>query len=480
MLEHARVGERADRRRGAPAPGRGAPGLSNAGLARVLARRAPETRQALAALGVRSIARVPTRPTATARGTNPAAALELINKRDTKKVPSSVAEAKKQAETWAADVVAALNAGAKASNASHAAEIIENDKQEMAKLVELLVQDLEDDKKNPRRFKNFQEKLVVFAGLKLQEIGVEFGHDVILETDEWGKFGTDYDEEFTHLDEALKALPPGQTWGSAKAVHFKRELANKENRSVGGLTDPPTNTITLYAAGTSKDPYDRSKAIGLPGYLQTTRHEVGHLVEHGLSAAANAELFDTILEWKQHSWAWVNMPQSKDPSKARDERRALIAESGIADDKLDEWLKGFHMGDLERSNAIELNGRVFIRAGGTGHWLNSMKKSELPSGPEFEYALSNTGDYIAELYAFALSKPDWLAGKISARQLKWWRERVFSMPGDDVEVAKQLGVSETLKPAFLAAVKTKFTWEQADAVLADVTKAAATPKAATP
>jgi hypothetical protein len=446
----------------------------------MLARRTPETRRALAALGVQAVARVPTRPSATPRGTNPSAALELINKRDTKKVPGSVAEAKKQAETWAADVVAALNAGATASNASHAAEIIDNDKQEMAHQVDLLIQDLEDDKKNPRRFKNFQEKLVVIAGLKLQEIGVEFGHDVILETNEWGRFGSDFDEEFTHLDEALKALPPGQTWGSAKAVHFKRALSDPSNPKVGGQTDPPTNTITLYDTGMQKAPYDRSRSLSLPGYLQTVRHEVGHLVEHGLSAAANAELFDAILDWKQHSWAWVNMPQSRDPSNARDDRRAVIAESGIPDDKLDAWLQGFHMGAMERSNAVELNGRVFIRAGGTGYWLNSIKRSELPTGPEFEYAQSNKGDYIAELYAFALSKPDWLATKISARQLKWWRERAFSMPVDDAEVAKQLGVSEALKPAFLAAVKTKFTWEQADAVLADVTKAAATPKAATP
>jgi hypothetical protein len=55
------------------------PGVSNRGLARMLAR-------------------APTRPAAAARGPNPNASLELVNKRGTKKVPSSVAEARKQAE----------------------------------------------------------------------------------------------------------------------------------------------------------------------------------------------------------------------------------------------------------------------------------------------------------------------------------------------------------------------------------------------
>jgi hypothetical protein len=42
-------------------------------------------------------------------------------------------------------------------------------------------------------------------------------------------------------------------------------------------------------------------------------------------------------------------------------------------------------------------------------------------------------------------------------------------------------VPEALKAAFLTAIKTKFTWEQADQVLAEVQKAAAAaPKAATP
>jgi hypothetical protein len=481
MPERMRLGERPDP---AASPARcasaAATGLSNAGLARMLAGAAPARRRALGALGVRSVARqtpAPARPAVTARGTNPSTALELINKRGTKKVPASVAQARKQAEAWAADVIAALEVGAAASGASHAKQIIENDKKELARVVELLIEELEDDKTNSRRFKNFQEKLTVLAGLKAQELALEFGHNVILETNEWGRFGWDWEKEFERLDEALQELPPERVWGASAPLRFRRELSDPSGRDVGGKTDPATSTITLFSGGMDPAPYGRSKAIGLPGYLQTIRHEVGHLVERDVMKTAEKELFEDILGWHKHSWHWVGVPLKTNP---RTDRKDVIAESGVPDDKLDEWLKGFKMGKLERSNAVEANGRIFIRAEGTGYILHSFKKSEAPEGPEFEYALSNWGDYLSELYAFAVSKPDWLAGKLSARQFKWWRERVFSMPADDNEVAKQLGVPEPLKPAFLTGMKTKFTWQQADRVLADVHKAAPAPAAATP
>ena len=495
MPERARLEERATRpepRQPACAAGLATPGLPNAALARLLAPGGSSRarRQAAAALGVRSVARQPApapapappqRPLSAFHGQNPATVLELVNKRAFKKVPKTVAEARTQAEDWADTVRATLMTGGRDSGASHWVDIKDNTVKELKDLVDLLISELEDDKGNPRRFKNFHEKLIVAAGLKAQEIGVEFGHNVILETDQWGKFGNDYDEEFKRLDEALKGVEPGRTWDSAKPVRFRRELVYPTNRAVGGSTDPATNTITLYAAGTGKTPYDRSKALNLPAYVQTIQHELGHLVESSLAPGPSAELFGAILDWRRHSWAWVNMPQTATESNSRKERRSVVAESGIADDKLDAWLTQFVMGPLSRSNAVEANGRVFIRAE-DGHFLQSIKKAELPQGPEFEYALSNQGDYISELYTFALSRPDWLAGKISRKQLNWWRERVFSMPGDDREVAKQLGVAKPLEAAFLAAVKTKFTWAQADEVLATVQKAAppAPPAAATP
>jgi hypothetical protein len=468
MPERMRLGAHSEVPAGTCAP-RAARGLSNAGLARMLAPGAPAVarRRAAAALGVRSVARQttpapPTRPATTARGTNPSAALELINRRRTRERPTSVAQARRQAEAWAADVIAALRAGAAASGASHSTAIIENEERELRQMVDSLIHDLEEDHDPRYRFLRFHEKLAVNAGLKLREIGVEFGHNVILDTDQWGRFGYDSDEEFTRMDEALRALPPGRTWGSAQPIHFRRDISDPSGRNVGGSTDSATNTITLYNVGMRNDPFVRSRALGLPGYQQTVRHEVGHLVEHELTPQARRELFGDILDWQRRSWDWINHPTH---DNARAERASLVRESGVADNRLDEWLRQFRMGELERSQAVEANGRVYIRAEGTGHFLHSLRRSEVPQGVEFEYALSNQGDYISELYAFALSRPDWLAARISARQLRWWRERVFSMPGDDREVARQMNVPAAAMASFLAGIRTKFTWEQADEVL---------------
>jgi hypothetical protein len=474
MPERIRLGAHPEVPAGPCAP-RAARGLSNAGLARMLAPGASAVarRRAAAALGVRSVARQstpppPTRPATTAHGPNPSAALELINRRGTRQTPTSVAQARRQAEAWAAAVIGSLRAGAAASGASHSAAIIENTERELAQMIDSLIEDLEADRDRLRFFR-FHEKLVVRAQLKMQEIGVEFGHNVILESDRWGRFGSGFDEELTAMDEALRALPPGEAWGSARPIHFRRANADPSGRAVGGETDAAAGTITLYDLGIRSDPYVRSRALGLPGSQQTVRHEVGHLVEHGLTAEARRELFGDILDWQRRSWAWITAPTH---DNARAERAALVRESGIADNRLDAWLAQFRMGELERSQAVEQNGRLYLRAEGTGHFLHSLRRSEVPQGVEFEYALSNQGDYISELYAFALSRPDWLAGRISARQLRWWRERVFSMPGDDREVARQLNVPAPAMAAFLAAIRTKFTWEQADEVLRAVQAAA--------
>jgi len=466
MPERIRLGAHSEVPAGPCAP-RAARGLSNAGLARILAPGAPAVarRRAAAALGVRAVARqstpAPTRPATTARGTNPSAALELINRRGTRQTPTSVAQARRQAEAWAAAVLASLRSGAAASGASHSAAIIENTERELAEMIDSLIEDLEADHDRLRFFR-FHEKLVVRAQVKMQEIGVEFGHDVILETDRWGRFGSGFDEELTAMDEALRALPPGHAWGSARPVRFRRANADPSGQPVGGETDSSTGTITLYDLGMRSDPFDRSRSLGLPASQQTVRHEVGHLVEHSLSADARRELFGDILDWQRRSWAWITTPSH---DNARAERAALVRESGVAEDRLDAWLGQFRMGALSRSQAVEANGRVYIRAEGTGHFLHSLRRAEVPQGAEFEYALSNQGDYISELYAFALSRPDWLAARISARQLRWWRERVFSMPGDDREVARQLNVPAAAMASFLAGIRTKFTWEQADEVL---------------
>ena len=53
---------------------------------------------------------------------------------------------------------------------------------------------------------------------------------------------------------------------------------------------------------------------------------------------------------------------------------------------------------------------------------------DLPAGREFEYALSSRGEYLAERYARAVSRPDFRHDKLPEEQLRWLKRVVFRTP----------------------------------------------------
>ena len=107
------------------------------------------------------------------------------------------------------------------------------------------------------------------------------------------------------------------------------------------------------------------------------------------------------------------------------------------------------------------------------------RPAELPRTDPFDYALTSPGEYVPELYAYAINRPEFLAGVISKKQMKWWKEVVFKVPTDATELKAQAKPAASVEAQFVADAEKLFTWEQLDARLAELTKAAAAPAPAT-
>jgi hypothetical protein len=202
---------------------------------------------------------------------------------------------------------------------------------------------------------------------------------------------------------------------------------------------------------------------GTPVEVQTIRHELGHLLENRLSRADKDALFGAIMGWHEYPWAWITANPAP-YSEWRAERDRLRTETGLDDRALDRWLGTFTLRALDRSDAQLRGNRTYLRSRGAGDKLHSILTAEVPSGPAFDYALSNQGDYLSELYAFAISRPEWLAERLSAAQRGWWRSRVFGLPAGDRDVARLVAVAHV--SAVAPAPERILTWEQVDAVRA--------------
>jgi hypothetical protein len=405
-------------------------------------------------------------PPAAQRGPNPADGIAAVTKRLLGKRPASAAALRRAATGWADAVVVLIGAGAAGSGAPHAQAIAANEADEIPRAVSQIL----DDYFGPSAgrggggLRDCHADLLRLAARKEREVRVQFHHGVIVETDDRGWFGYAGDEDLRHLDMALGGLPEQHVWNAPdRPLRFRRQMLAPGGSSAGGETDPTTSTITLYSSGMQAAPYTRSAAIGLPGFEQTIRHEIGHTVEHRLTPAARDELFRDVLGWRRYSWHWITTPNAPYPTW-REERAALARETGLEGADLDAWLAGFTLrtaqGALARSDTLTRGSRSYVRSATQGDHLHSIRTSELPQGEEFDYALTEHNDYLSELYAFALSRPFWLATKISPAQKAWWRRRVFGTPGTDGEILRVAGMAPDAQMRFAALVPGLFTWPQ--------------------
>ena len=322
---------------------------------------------------------------------------------------------------------------------------------------------------------------------KTREVRIEFNYNVVFENPpgatRWGSGSGDWNS----IDEALSALPPEASWTNPLLIRFSRAAChptdlNAAGRCVGqasasgpglvvgftgGEADPSTGRITVFNAGLGSTPYSRSTSLGLPATEQTLRHEVGHIIASQIPQSEQNLFFTQILPWRDYSWAWITSPAPRYPNWQA-ERDSLRREIGFTEEaQLDTWL-----GNLQPNTPVTVGARTYTRdasgTGGTTLFLSSVDPTQLPSSVEFEYARTNHGEYLAELYALAISRPDFLHNALPQAQIEWLKRVVFHTPATREEWAAQLAVRGNVAPTLFTRLVRVFTWEQARPIIDEI------------
>jgi len=417
------------------------------------------------------------------RGTNPADCAEAVCRLATSAAPTSDADAKRRVDDWERATIACVRADGPASNASHQAEIVSNEVGEISADAAELRAALGSLDSSRGRYLDFLKMISETCTRKALEVRIEFNYNVVFENPpgatRWGYGGGDWDS----FDKALSALPPEATWTNRLLIRFSRAACHPSDLSstgacvgtagpsgtasfVGGEADPSTGRITVFNAGWGSTPFSRSRSLGLPATEQTLRHEVGHIAMSQISPDDEKRFFDAILPWTDYSWAWITTPASPYPAW-RAERNLLRTELGFSEAQLDTWLAG-----LQPNVPVKAGDRTYTRTatgpGGSTLFLSSIDPTQLPAGVEFEYARTNRGEYLAELYALAVSRPEFLHNALPQRQIEWLKRVVFRIPATPEEWARRLAVGGNVPPGHFARLQRVFTWEQAQPILDEI------------
>jgi len=382
------------------------------------------------------------------------------------------------AEKWREGAMGCVSSGASGSKASHAGDILANETRELADEVSDLNTSMPPSlrARDPR---GYIDTLVQACQRKQREIGLEFQYNVIFENTTLRKWGQPL-SEFDEIESALSALPVEMTWGNPLAITFRREACHPRDMSagqcagqgggkIGGETNPDLThkkaQINIFDAGLGSAPYKRSKNVGPPApsaTSQTIRHEVGHVINAQIPAKDRKAFFEQVLPWHQYPWAWVSVKSNTSTWKA--EREALQKETNMNDTQLDAWMNG-----LSAGAPTNVGSRTYVKTpvvpGSSNFWLNSYETAAVPTGPEFEYARTSQDEYFSEIFAFALSSPEWLHTVLPRAQVDWLKEVVFKVPKDEAGWATQFATRGPVAAAVLSRLARVFTWEQAQPLL---------------
>jgi hypothetical protein len=418
------------------------------------------------------------KPPTPPRGTNPAACMTPACAQVAKAAPpANDKRASELADQWLSGAKSCVTSGASGSNASHQAEISQHEQDEMdAEAAEL--------KKNwaqrPKRgFSNaeFLKWLGDICKRRQRQVEIEFRYNVIFENP---PAGLQWDLAVAYwdpIDNALAALPDTATWSNPRLLKFRREACHPDDVDAatgsckgrpagplqssftGGETNVATGEITVFNAGLSSQPYSRSTKLGLSATEQTIRHEVGHVIGSDLPPDKKMEFFEKVVGWIDYPWAWISV-QNPPYDNWKAERNKVKAELGLDDRKLDAWLAG-----LQVDQPVEVGSRTYVRA---GNFLRSIPTQNVPPGAEFAYARTNQGEYFAELYALAVSNPEFLHGALPYPQIHWLKTEVFHTTEAIDEVARQAAVGEPQLSEFLERARRLFTVQQMKAALNEV------------
>ncbi len=430
-----------------------------------------------------------------ARGPNPASCITPLCDRIAQQAPpANDAEAQQRSNDWATQTLDCVRSGASASNASHAADIVANEDSEVPAEATRLNAGSTTQAQGPAAAPPFQDRLRDTCRRKEREIRLEFHYNVLFESPvdglQWGADRAGWDA----VEAALSGLPVEATWLNGRLLRFRREACHPDDVDpttractgqsqgggatgfTGGETDPMIGRVQVFEHGLGSAPYSRSASLGLPATTQTLQHEVGHVIDSQLSQAAKEEFFETIMHWHDYSWYWVTVAPASN-ANAVAERARLRAETGMDDAQLTAWLNG-----LPQNTPVVLGTRTYQRMApsGTDRFLLSFESAQMPAGPEFEYAKTNQGEYLAELYALAISRPEFLHTTLPAAQLAWLKRSLFHIPEDIQALAQRTSLPAALQAELVTRGSRLFTWEQLDALMDELTTRAAQPAGAQP
>jgi hypothetical protein len=387
-------------------------------------------------------------------------------------VPTNDAAANSRGNEMVGAAMSCLQSAATGSKASHAPDIITNETKELRAEVDQTYRNLTSGRRGPKAYRYYLEGLRDVCQRKSREIGLEFQYNVIFENQpgqlQWG-YG---DADWNSVEGALAALPAEATRDNPIVLRFRRSECHPDDvdpvtgRCVGqaggftgGQTDVSKGEITVFNAGLGAASYSRSAALGLSSTAQTIRLEIGHVVDPRISQADRDDFFEKIMNWHQYPWAWITVNPPPYPNW-RAERTRLLGETGFNDAALDAWLAG-----LALNASIVRGARTFRRE---SSFLNSYETAQMPSGREFEYARTNQGDYFAEIYALALSRPEFLYNALPKAQSAWLKRVVFHTPENITALAMQVALAEPARTEFIVRGSRLFTQEQLDALLAEL------------
>jgi hypothetical protein len=411
------------------------------------------------------------------RGTNPSACMATQCAQLAKSGPPGTnSQAGKLADQWLSGVRGCVASGAAGSNASHQAEIAQHE------LVEMDAEAAELKKSwtsRPKGFANaeFLKWLGDLCKRRQRQVDVEFRYNVLFENPPGGVQWDPSIANWDPIESALAALPDEATWSNPRLLRFHREACHPDDVDAAtgsckgkpagplqssftaGETKSGTGEITIFNEGIGARPFTRSERLGVSTTAQTIRHEVGHVIGNDLPQDKKTEFFEKVIGWVEYPWAWISIP--KPPNENwKAQKDAVKAELGFDDAKLDSWLAG-----LQVDKPVVVGSRTYVRI---PNFLRSVPTAGLPTGVEFEYARTSQNEYFAELYALAVSSPEFLHRTLPYPQIAWLKTELFHTQQAVEEISRQAAVGEPQLSEFLEHARLLFTPQQIRAALNDV------------
>lgn len=415
------------------------------------------------------------------RGANPADCMTSICDRIShSSPPANESQAHDLGQRWVRGALACIRGGAQASRATHATEIVANEETEIPDEIRVLNDDFDQQSRSRSRFQDYRKDLLEDCQHRTREVQLEFNYNVVFENPSGGSPKWGYNPDWDEVEGALSALPIEATWGNPHLLRFRRDSCHPADvdprtgqctghggGSVGGMTEDSSNAanrITIYDAGVGQSPYSRSASLRIPATSQTLRHEVGHVMDELVPADERIRFFEGILHWHEYPWDWIGATGSGVPQSWQNERNQLMQATGMRDAALTQWLNS-----LQINVPVEKSGITYtkepVSLGASSYKLHAYQTDQMPQGREFEYARTNQGDYFAEVYTLAVSRPDFLSGVLPAAQSAWLRRVVFHTPEDLKALAQQAALREPERTRFLVRGQRLYTREQLDQLI---------------